>query len=326
MSWVVGVEGLQNAFPGGCALTMGVFDGVHRGHSALITATVDWAHRHSVPAVALTFHPHPTAVLAPQHTPQMLCTLAHRIERLLRQGIDLVVVQPFTSDFARLSAQEFLSQILQEGLHCRAVVVGDDFRFGQRRSGSVETLRQVTGLEVITVEGILDESGARISSTRIRELVQTGNLERANALLGEPLHWTGVAVRGDGRGRALGYPTANLVPIEPLITPPEGVYACVARIRSHAPSPLTFAVEESETYPAAVSVGKPPMFENARGRVEAYLVDFPDEDLYGRVITLQFLEHLRPQEQFESVDALLRQMARDVARARQIVQEVQSRR
>ncbi|MCX7925095.1 MAG: bifunctional riboflavin kinase/FAD synthetase [Fimbriimonadales bacterium] len=343
MSWVVGVEGLRGAFPDGCAVTMGVFDGVHRGHSALIAATTRWARAHGVPAVALTFDPHPAAVLAPAHRPPMLCPLAHRVERLRQQGIDVVVVQPFTPAFAQLSPEAFIEQVLRRDLNACAVVVGDDFRFGRGRAGSVGTLRQAGVFEVITVDGVLDESGERVSSTRIRELIHAGRLAEANALLGEPLHWTGVATRGDGRGRGFGYPTANLTPIEPLITPREGVYACIANLTplsplsvngegGNTPSPFTERGQGSEVafseggegYPAAVSVGKPPMFENARGRVEAYLIDFPDRDLYGRVITLRFLRYLRPQQQFESIDALLGQMARDVEQTRQIAQEVQS--
>ncbi|MFN3689892.1 MAG: riboflavin kinase, partial [Fimbriimonadales bacterium] len=139
---------------------------------------------------------------------------------------------------------------------------------------------------------------------------------------GEPLHWAGIATRGDGRGREFGYPTANLVPIEPLITPKEGVYACLAQLQSR--SHTTHPEHGGSTYAAAVSVGKPPMFEHARGRVEVYLIDFPDEDLYGRVLTLQFLKRLRPQQRFESIDCLLAQMACDVEQTRQIAQEVQS--
>ena len=418
MSWVIGVEGVRGAFPDGCAVTMGVFDGVHRGHIALIKATTRWARAQGVPAVALTFDPHPAAVLAPRHRPPMLCPLAHRVERLLQQGIDCVVVQPFTQAFAQLSPEAFIEEVLTRDLNAKAVVVGDDFRFGRGRTGSVETLRSAGGLEVITVDGVVDESGERISSTRIRELILTGRLEQANALLGEPLYWAGVVTRGDGRGRGFGYPTANLAPLEPLITPQEGVYACVALVCPHPPAPRSHAVgtgggttleaaaethpsdfsdltplpplsvngeggsaalptrgspspfterglggevetareneasvseveadsrtlvrgadsplprrgsgaggEGYKIYPAAVSVGKPPMFENARGRVEAYLIDFPDHDLYGHVVALQFLKRLRPQQRFESLNALLEQMARDVEATRQIAQEVQS--
>jgi riboflavin kinase/FMN adenylyltransferase len=298
MSWVVGVEGLCGAFPDGCAVTLGVFDGVHQGHVALVEATVRWARAHDVPAVALTFEPHPAAILTPDQRPLMLCPLSHRVQKLLRLGIDVVVVQPFTQAFSQLSAMAFIEQVLVQGLRARAVVVGDDFRFGHRRGGSVATLRDAGAFEVIALPRVLDADGAPISSTRVRELITAGQLEQAHALLGEPYTWAGVVVRGDGRGRTLGYPTANLVPIEPLLIPPEGVYACWAQL-------------DAQAYPAAVSVGAPPMFANARGRIEAYLIGLPDHDLYGRMLTLRFLKRLRPLQKFESVDALIRQMQQD---------------
>ena len=305
MSWVVGVEGVCGAFPDGCAVTLGVFDGVHRGHAALVEATVRWARAQGVPAVALTFEPHPAAVLAPDRRPPMLCPLAHRVQKLLHLGIDAAVVQPFTQAFSELSATAFIEQVLVRGLRARAVVVGDDFRFGHRRAGDVATLQDAGAFEVLAVPRVLDADGAPISSTRVRELITAGQLEQAHALLGEPYTWAGVVVRGDGRGRGLGYPTANLAPIEPLLTPPEGVYACWAHLGA-------------EAYPAAVSVGAPPMFVHARGRIEAYLIGLPDHDLYGRMLTLRFLKRLRPQQKFESIDALLQQMQQDTEQAAKI--------
>jgi len=311
MSWVVGVEGVRGAFPDGCAVTLGVFDGVHRGHAALVEATVRWARAQGVPAVALTFEPHPAAVLAPDRRPPMLCPLTHRVQKLQRLGIDVVVVQPFTQAFSELSATAFIEQVLVRGLRARAVVVGDDFRFGHRRAGDVATLQDAGAFEVIALPRVRDADGAPISSTRVRELITAGQLEQAHALLGEPYPWAGVVVRGDGRGRRLGYPTANLAPIEPLLTPPEGVYACWAQLGA-------------EAYPAAVSVGAPPMFAHARGRIEAYLIGLPDHDLYGRMLTLRFLKRLRPQQKFESIDALLQQMQRDVHVALQIASSQQN--
>ncbi|BCW94520.1 MAG: bifunctional riboflavin kinase/FAD synthetase [Fimbriimonadales bacterium] len=310
MSWVIGAESLQGAFPDGCAATLGVFDGVHRGHAALVEATVRWARARGVPTVALTFEPHPAAVLAPDQRPPMLCPLAHRVQKLRRLGIDCVIVQPFTREFSLLSAEAFIERILRDSLNARAVVVGDDFRFGQGRRGTVATLQGVGAFEVLAVPRVRDPSGAPISSTRAREVVRAGDMEQARALLGEPFCWTGVVVRGDGRGRTLGYPTANLAALEPLLTPAEGVYACLAQL-------------SGEMYPAAVSVGAPPMFENARGRIEAYLIGLPDRDLYGHTLTLQFLQRLRPQQKFESLDALLVQMAHDVEQTRQLTQEVE---
>lgn len=312
MSWVIGYEGLQGSLPDGCAVALGVFDGVHRGHASLIEATVRWARARGVPAVALTFEPHPAAVLTPDRRPPMLCPLTHRVQKLLRLGADIVVVQPFTQAFSELSAVQFVEQVLIEGLQARAVVVGDDFRFGHQRTGDVAMLEGVAAFETLAVPRVRDAEGVPISSTRVRALVAAGQLEAAGALLGEPFTWAGVVVRGDGRGRGLGYPTANLVPVEPLLTPPEGVYACWAQLGA-------------EAYPAAVSVGTPPMFAHARGRVEAYLIGLPDHDLYGRTLTLRFLKRLRDQQKFETLEALVRQMQQDAEQVLAITaQQVQS--
>ncbi len=306
MSWLVGLPALGRPLAQGGAVAIGVFDGVHLGHQALVAEAVRWARHQGTPAVALTFDPHPNAVVSPSDAPSLVCTLAHRVERLRALGIDLVVVLPFSRALASLSPEAFIQQVLVEGLGAGAVVVGDDFRFGHRRAGSVETLRAYGAFEVCVVPPVV-ALGERVSSTRVRQLVQAGELETAQQLLGEPFHWEGIVVRGEARGRTLGYPTANLVPYTNLVCPPDGVYACRA------------IVQES-VYAAAVSVGKPPMFDSAHATVEAYLIDFPATDLYGQVLTLQFLRRLRSQQRFDGVDALRDQMAQDVEQTRAICQ------
>ncbi len=306
MNWILSVEGASTALSAGCIVTIGVFDGVHRGHQALLMQTQARARAEGVPAVALTFEPHPAEVLHPHQTTPLLCPLTHRIERLLHYGADLVVVQPFNEPFSRLSAEAFVQEILVERLHARAVVVGIDFRFGHRQQGDVALLQRTGQFEVVIVPPVLDDAGERISSTRIRQLIQRGALEEATRLLGEPFYWAGVVVRGESRGQTLGYPTANLVPLGRLIRPPEGVYACLAHV-------------EGSCYGAAVSVGTPPMFPHSPPMVEAYLLDFPPRPLYGRVIALQFLQRLRAQRKFESLDALVQQMAHDVEETREII-------
>ena len=225
MSWILGVEGASAVLSAGCVVVIGVFDGVHRGHQALLKQACERAQREGVPCVALTFDPHPSEVVRPQQPTPLLCPLAHRIERLLQHGADLVVVQPFTEAFARLAPEGFIQQVLLDQLHARVVVVGEDFRFGHRQRGTVALLKQVGRFEVVAVPPVLDEAGERIASTRIRQLVQAGMLEEAAQQLGEPLFWAGVVVRGESRGQTLGYPTANLVPLGRLIRPSEGVYA-----------------------------------------------------------------------------------------------------
>ena len=305
MSWILGVEGAGAALAAKSVVAIGVFDGVHRGHQVLLAHARAQARAVGVPAVVLTFDPHPSEVVHPQYPTPLLCPLAHRVERLLQHGADIVVVQPFTEAFARLSAERFITQILLEQLHAQVVVVGEDFRFGHKQQGTVALLKQVGQFEVIAVPPVSDETGERISSTRIRQLVQAGKLQEAAQLLTEPLYWAGVVIRGESRGQTLGYPTANLVPLGRLIRPPEGVYACRAHL-------------EGKQYSAAVSVGTPPMFPHSPPMVEAYLIDFPPRPLYGCVIALQFLQRLRPQRKFESLDALVEQMTLDVEQTRKV--------
>ncbi|MEN3002620.1 MAG: bifunctional riboflavin kinase/FAD synthetase [Armatimonadota bacterium] len=307
MSWVLGVESARAMLSAGCVVAIGTFDGVHRGHQALLAEAQAQARAEGVPAVALTFDPHPSEVLRPQQPTPLLCPLAHRIERLLQHGADLVVVQPFTEAFSRLMAEAFIQQILVEGLHARVVVVGEDFRFGHKQGGDVALLRRLGRFEVLTVLPVVDETGTRISATRIRQAVQAGALPEAAQLLGEPFYWAGIVVRGESRGQTLGYPTANLIPLGRLVRPPEGVYACLAHL-------------EGQRYGAAVSVGTPPMFPAAPPMVEAYLIDFSPRPLYGQVLALQFLQRLRPLRKFESIEALVAQMAQDVEQTRQLVQ------
>lgn len=308
MSWTIGVESLVRVFPAGCVVAIGVFDGVHRGHQALIQSAVQQARARGLPTVALTFDPHPLQVLSPSHAPPLLCSLAHRIERLHAFGIDFIVVQPFTEAFARLSAEEFVETVLIRGLKARVVVVGEDFRFGAGRSGDVAFLRRDSRFEVLAIAPVVDEKGERLSSTRVRQWVQNGAMDSVYGALGEPFHWEGVVVQGAQRGRTLGYPTANLVPVANLVCPAPGVYACRATVAG-------------EAYPAAVSVGTPPMFPNNGAPVEAYLIGFPSQALYGRLITLEFLVKLREQAAFETLEALQQQMAQDVARAEAIYRD-----
>jgi riboflavin kinase/FMN adenylyltransferase len=306
MSWILGANSVGATLSTGSVVAVGVFDGVHRGHQVLLQEAQAQARAKGLPLVVLTFDPHPSEVLRPHEPTPLLCPLMHRIERLLQLGADLVVVQPFTAAFSRLSAEAFLRQVLQQSLYAQLVVVGEGFRFGHRRQGDVDFLRRSGAFEVMAVPAVQDESGERISSSRIRERVQAGDLHAAAQLLGEPFYWAGIVVRGESRGQTLGYPTANLVPLGRLVRPPEGVYACVAHL-------------EGRQYGAAVSVGTPPMFPHSPPLVEAYLLDFPPRPLYGRLIALQFLQRLRPQRKFESLDALVAQMAEDVEQTRAIL-------
>lgn len=308
MSWIVDTQTLVRPFPNGCVVAIGVFDGVHRGHQILIREAVQQARMRGLPAVALTFDPHPMRVLSPEQAPSLICSLQHRIERLSAFGIDFTVVQPFDKTFAQLSAEAFIGSIIVRGLGAQGVVVGEDFRFGAERQGDVAFLRQHGGFEVFPISPVLDESGERIASTLVRQWIQSGDLKRVFDALGEPFRWEGIVVRGAQRGRVLGYPTANMVSITPLACPPSGVYACGVWV-------------DGTRYPSAVSVGKPPMFPSNDAVVEAYLIDFPPQPLYGRLLAVEFLKRLREQHTFETVQALQDQMQADVARTKAIFRD-----
>ncbi len=284
---------------------IGAFDGVHRGHQLLIARGREQADVLGRPLVAVTFDPHPRTILRPEGAPVSLCTLDRRIQYLLEAGADEVDVIEFEAGFAALTAQEFIDEVIVEGLHAAAVVVGEDFRFGERGSGSVQTLAEA-GAErgfTATAVSLFLEDDNKVSSSRIREVVLSGDVLNAARLLGRPYALDGVVVHGDHRGRELGYPTANLQWTGNPAIPADGVYA-------------SFLVVEGEFLPAATSIGTNPQFEGVERRVETYVLDRDDLDLYGREVTVEFVEFLRPQETFESLPDFIEQMGRDVSRAR----------
>ena len=284
---------------------IGAFDGVHRGHQLLIARGREQADVLGRPLVAVTFDPHPRTILRPEGAPVSLCTLDRRIQYLLEAGADEVDVIEFEAGFAALTAQEFIDEVIVEGLHAAAVVVGEDFRFGERGSGSVQTLAEAgpeRGFTATAVSLFLEDDN-KVSSSRIREVVLSGDVLNAARLLGRPYALDGVVVHGDHRGRELGYPTANLQWTGNPAIPADGVYA-------------SFLVVEGEFLPAATSIGTNPQFEGVERRVETYVLDRDDLDLYGREVTVEFVEFLRPQETFESLPDFIEQMGRDVSRAR----------
>lgn len=322
-------------------VTIGVFDGVHRGHRALIDASVREAagfqpvHQPSGggqsfadPAatgrprvVVVTFDPHPAVLLRPASAPVMLTTLEHRavlIEGLADDGltVDGLCTLPFTAELAKLSPPEFVRQVIVEHLHAAAVVVGEGFRFGFQAAGDVALLRTLGadwGFGVRTVP-LLSDAGGAVSSSRIRADVAVGEVERAAAALGRPHRVGGVVVRGDQRGRELGFPTANLSSPPFTAAPADGVYAGWL-IRN----PARRIGERETPLPAAISVGTNPTFAGERERrVEAYVLDF-DEDIYGAQVAVDFAARLRPTVAFDSVDALITQMNADVAKVRLVL-------
>jgi riboflavin kinase/FMN adenylyltransferase len=284
---------------------VGNFDGVHRGHAALVDQAVAAARDSGSTAVVLTFDPHPSRVLSPDRAPSTLMTGEQKIEALSELGVELVVLVPFTVELAALSPSRFAERVLVGGLGVSCVVVGEHFRFGRRRSGDLPRLRALgaeLGFEVRGVPPVLHE-GLPISSTRIREAVARGDVDAARAMLGRPYRVDGRVGRGAGRGRTIGVPTANLEPENELL-PRRGVYAG----RCHT---------SSGAWPAVVNVGHRPTFGGGELVVEAHLIGFAG-DLYEARLGVSFLERLRDEQSFPDVEALRRQIRSDVERASQV--------
>jgi riboflavin kinase/FMN adenylyltransferase len=295
-------------------VTVGVFDGVHRGHQQLIKRAVELAHEQGLPSLLLTFDPHPAEVVRPGTHPAQLTTLRRRAELVEQLGVDVFCVLPFTTELSRMPADEFVHEILVERLHTASIVVGDNFRFGHRAAGNVALLGRLGQRFGFAVEGagLLREGQLTFSSTYIRACVDAGDVGAAAAALGRPHRVEGIVVRGDGRGRELGFPTANLSTPRFAAVPADGVYACLF---TH----IGFGVGNSGSpLPAAVSVGTNPTFSGRERRVEAFVLDV-DQNFYGERVGLDFVRRLRGMERFDSVEALVEQMHRDVARTREVI-------
>ncbi|GAB2756466.1 bifunctional riboflavin kinase/FAD synthetase [Salinifilum aidingensis] len=302
-------------------MTIGVFDGVHRGHQKLIRHAVHRARERGVPCVLLTFDPHPMEVVRPGSHPAQLTTLRRRAELVEQLGVDVFCVLPFTQETARMSAEDFAHQLLVERLHVAEVVVGENFTFGHKAAGTIDTLAQLGerfGFDVAT-DSLLsgptprDEAGTAevtFSSTFIRSCVDAGGVGAAAAALGRYHRLEGIVVRGVGRGGSeLGFPTANLSMPEFAAVPADGVYACWFTHRRDREA------DGSEPLPAAVSVGSNPTFSGTERTVEAYVLDV-SEDFYGEHVDLDFVRRLRPMESYDSAEALVAQMRQDVADTR----------
>ncbi len=280
---------------------IGIFDGVHLGHQALISAAKNYANESGLSLTICTFDPHPNAVVRPDQAPKLISDIAHRKELLTQYGVDHVEVVTFTPQLANLTPMEFSQEFLKDRLGAQIVVVGENFTYGRNISGDVNTLREngnVLGFSVRVFD--LVQSDGTISSTRIRELLLQGEAGAAARLLGRNFILSGKVIQGDQRGRELGYPTANLEWDDQLLVPADGVYAGFLNV-------------EGERHPAAISVGINPQFSGERQRVEAYVLNRSDLELYGASVDVEFVELIRSQEVFESLDGYLAQIAIDVA-------------
>jgi len=300
VTWEPGTSTLGEA-----VVAIGVFDGVHVGHQALVRDSTADASARRMPSVVVTFDRDPEQVITPDTPASQLLTLADKCRFLAEAGADLVLVVPFDADLAVLSPHSFLDRVLLRAVRPRAVHVGVDFRFGHYAEGTVETLRaagEQYGFEVAAHE-LVTVGGAPVTSTRIRRLVTAGQVSDAATLLGRDHRVSGLVVRGRGAGlRDLGVPTANLLPVEHAALPTDGVYAGWAEL-------------DGRSVPAALSVGVPPSFPAAHDRLEAHLIGI-DEDLYGRTLTVGFTRRLRPQSAFDTEAELASAIRHDIERVR----------
>ena len=308
MQWWRGVEDVPADW-GRSVATVGVFDGVHRGHQRVIQRAVDRGRAAGLPVVVVTFEPHPVEVLRPGNHPDLLVTPTHKSRLLAALGVDAMLALAFTREFSLLGPDEFVQSTLVDAIHVAAVVVGENFRFGHKAAGDLERLRELGEKYDFEVEGIpLARPGATaLSSTRIRQLIAEGDVAAAATALGRPHQVEGVVVRGHDRGgRLLGFPTANLDCPPHTAIPADGVYA-------------GWLASRDGRWPAAISVGTNPHFGDADRSVEAHALDRDDLDLYDQQVEVGFVARLRDTTRFGSVDELVAAIRGDVERVREIV-------
>jgi len=289
------------------AVSVGNFDGPHLGHVRIIERLLAMARRVQGPAVVFSFDPHPSRILRPKAAPAPLCWTDRKAELLAELGVDVVVAYPTDAAFLRLESRQFFDRIICQQLDARAVVEGSNFFFGRNRSGNIKVLRQFCAAAGVLLEVVdpVEIDGQVVSSSRVRDLVSAGQLAEARRLLTRPYRIRGTVVRGAGRGAKLGYPTANIADVDTLL-PGCGIYAGRA-----------FA--DGSTWPAAISLGPNPTFDEGNVKVEAHLIGYQGW-LYDRTVEVDFLARLRDIKRFDSVAGLVAQMERDVSEVRRIVE------
>ncbi|MFD2674039.1 bifunctional riboflavin kinase/FAD synthetase [Gulosibacter bifidus] len=296
------------------AITIGKFDGVHAGHMALINRVIAAAQREQCAAVVVTFDRHPMELFAPERAPKPIMSLEYRMRLLAQTGVDAVIVLPFTRELSELSPEGFIEQLLCEQLGMRALVIGDDFRFGHRGAGDVNLLRERStdlGFALDIVSDVTEGDGVRASSSLVRALLADGEVQRAARILQRNHTVRGTVVHGAKRGRELGFLTANLSPrdLEGFI-PADGVYAGYLHV-------------DERMYPSAISIGNNPTFDGVpQQQIEAYVLD-ETLDLYGKLVTVEFVDRVRPMVKFESLDALIEGIRNDVRRVRELLELTQ---
>ncbi|MFI6473734.1 bifunctional riboflavin kinase/FAD synthetase [Streptomyces sp. NPDC050516] len=304
---------------GRSVVTIGSYDGVHRGHQLIIGRAVERARELGVPSVVVTFDPHPSEVVRPGSHPPLLAPHHRRAELMAHLGVDAVLILPFTSEFSKLSASDFVVKVLVDKLHAKLVVEGPNFRFGHKAAGNVEVLAELGRtydyeVEVIDLRVRGEAGGGEpFSSTLTRRLVTEGDIEGAAEILGRPHRVEGVVVRGAQRGRELGYPTANVETLPHTAIPADGVYA-------------GWLTADGERMPAAISVGTNPQFDGTERTVEAYAIDRVGLDLYGLHVAVDFLAYVRGMAKFDSIEDLLEAIGNDVKRSTELIEAYESQR
>lgn len=313
----------------GGAVTIGNFDGVHRGHRAIMKQVRELADRIGGPAIVFTFDPPPACLLRPSEAPEALTSMERRAQLLRQFGIDHVIVYPTTLDLLQLEPEEFFAAIIVKSLHAKAIAEGENFRFGKRRRGDVALLKQLCdqkGIEFSLLQ-LEQENGDWISSTRIRLEIEAGNMKAANQLLVEPYRISGIVAQGDQRGRTIGFPTANLQAI-PMLCPPVGVYAArVAKFEAAQPggnasdSSAVLGNADPVGLPVALHIGPNPTFGVSGLKVEAHIVGFHG-DLYGASLDIEILDRLRDVHRFASKEELVAQLTIDVEKTKAVVASI----
>jgi riboflavin kinase/FMN adenylyltransferase len=288
---------------------IGIFDGVHRGHQTLISKAVQKAKSLKIPSIVLTFDPHPVQVLYPNRKLSLLIPLAYRLKLIESLGVDCTVVHPFSKKFSHLSPKAFIQKYLYRYLNPEIVFVGDDFRFGQNRSGSIEDFVKAGNEYGFDVSHIRPVEGdhEKISSSHIRSLILEGHLDKANFFLGRPVSIMGQVIKGDARGKSLGFPTANLLPQNEII-PPAGVYAIKV-------------LYKNKTYHGAANIGTRPSFKrDGKTFLEAHIFNF-NKTIYGDLIIIEFIKKIRNEKKFDSKEELILQIKKDVIKAKHILEK-----
>lgn len=308
MDVFVGVDNLTRSFKNP-VITIGNFDGVHYGHQVLFRKVKDWAREVEGEAMVMTFNPHPLEVLFPGKGPERITTHERKLELIGANGMDATVVIPFTPEFARISARDFVKTILVDKIGVRGIVVGHDYRFGREREGDIANLQEMGaefGFEVATLSGI-KMGNTVVSSTAIRQLIKGGDIAEVNRLLGRAHDISGTVITGRRRGgKTIGFPTANIRPAPQALLRP-GVYVVRVEVKG-------------KIYGGAANMGYNPTFGDTPLSLEVHLLDF-HEDLYGEHITVRFLERLRDEKRFSGIDELIAQIRIDVEKTRQILAE-----